>query len=99
MLLGFSISVAGTFAAAAGELIIQIFDVAADFFIAQFSTFLNATATGAGPAVQFGQDYGGGYGYLSVSPSETLSVVLSGALDTGRVCVNAWGVFGVTPDP
>lgn len=98
ILMGFSISVCGTLAAAE-ELVIEIVDVEATITIAQFSCFLPATATGGANAGPFGQDFGGGYGYQSSAISTTLAVNLSAALTSGHVCVNAWGVWAATPDP
>jgi hypothetical protein len=101
LLLGFTITVAGTLAAA-GEQVIKLIDTAAGgdpaepVVIWEGSTFLTATAVGN---AFFGQDYGGGYGYLSGITNTTMVVSLSEAMVTGRVCVNAWGTFDVFPSP
>jgi len=97
LLLGFTITVAGTLAAP-GEQIVELLDTGNEVTIAQFSTFLPATAVGN---TFFGQDYGGGYGYLGADTGNptTLSVNLSVAMATGHVCVNAWGSWGVLPTP
>ena len=95
LLLGFSITVAGTLAAA-GEQIIELIDVTGAIIIATFNTYLPAAPTGN---AFFGQDFGGGYGYLSAPSSAVLAVNLGTAMATGHVCVNAWGVFEVFPSP
>ena len=95
LLLGFSITVAGTLAAA-GEQIIKLVDTVGDVTIATFNTSLPAVPAGN---AFFGQDFGGGYGYLSAPSSTTLAINLGTAMASGHVCVNAWGAFDVFPVP
>ena len=102
LLLGFTITVAGTLAVT-GELTISLIDTVASGFpsggpitVWEGSTFLPATAVGN---AFFGQDYGGGYGYESGIGNTTLVIALSAALSTGHVYVNAWGTWDVIPSP
>lgn len=89
-LMGFSITVAGTIAAA-GVQTIQLLDGATA--IKNFVTPLGTTATAVSSA-HFGEDMG--QGYRSSALANVLEINLADAMLTGGVAINVWGTQGPT---
>lgn len=83
-LMGYTISVAGTLAAA-GILTIQLAHGATPF--QEYGVALSTTAS----SVQLGADLG--QGYLSPVAADDLNIILGSAMATGAVYVNAWGTI------
>jgi hypothetical protein len=88
-LMGYTISVSGT-VAAAGEQVIELLDGAATV-ISQHNATVQVVITGD---TQIGADLG--QGYLSVAAANVLNVHLGTAMATGSVAVNVWGTQGPT---
>jgi hypothetical protein len=87
-LMGFSISVAGTLAAA-GIQVLELLDGATVF--KNFNTYLSATPANA---TVFAEDMG--QGYLSIATANVLNIHLGTAMATGAVTINVWGTQGAT---
>jgi len=86
-LMGYTISVAGTLAATAVELIQLVDNAIATKVIARHqATVTITTPTGD---TQIGAELNNGY--LSVAPDNVLRVNLSAAMATGGVAINTWG--------
>jgi hypothetical protein len=87
-LMGFSISVAGTLAAA-GIQVLELLDGATVF--KNFNTYLSATPSNA---TVFAEDMG--QGYLSIAAANVLNIHLGTAMATGAVTINVWGTQGAS---